>query len=344
MPYHVFGVRAGAAAVISAWTFLAMARSGSCILAIAASSSVFPSALAASALSSRTRSRAAAFSSALNALDAGLVALVRFARFCVVLVAVLVGAILRAPVRELTRTILSLLPQCAALTSSIPLKRSLGKASRPHQNRSSSWEMAGLAAKTFRCAAEDSVRVPDSLSCKRRECYQPRERLHLGAPASFRPQRPRYRQHVYLHTRRLSLGADNALRGRLEILRRRGRDVHEGLWIAIHEWKPAALHLHHDAVAATKHVVYIGHREVHGFNAPRRKRLGLLEALPKLSAKGPAADELLIPREPHDRRADVRPSRRAAVSGGIAPVRRIDIDQFHHPVGVGPGRRNEEPR
>src|SRR4030081_2472718 len=91
-----------------------MARSGSCILAIAASSSVFPSALAASALSSRTRSRAGAFSSALNPLDAVSVALVRFARFCVVLVVVLVGAILCAPVRELTTTILSLLPHWLA--------------------------------------------------------------------------------------------------------------------------------------------------------------------------------------------------------------------------------------
>src|SRR5438445_484828 len=85
-----------------------MARSGSCILAIAASSSVFPSALAASALSSRTRSRAAAFSSALNPLDAVSVALVRLARFCVVLVAVLVGALLCAPVPALTRTIVRL--------------------------------------------------------------------------------------------------------------------------------------------------------------------------------------------------------------------------------------------
>src|ERR1700730_660548 len=102
IPYHVFGVRAGAAAVISAWTFLAMARSGSCIRAIAASSSVLPSALAASALSSRTRSRAAAFSSALNPLDAAALALVRFAGFCGLLVAALVGAMLRAPVRGLT--------------------------------------------------------------------------------------------------------------------------------------------------------------------------------------------------------------------------------------------------
>src|SRR5207253_10445334 len=96
MPYHVFGVRAGAAAVISAWTFLAMVRSGSCILAIAASSSVFPSALAASALSSRTRARAAAFSSGLNPLDALPFALVRFADCLVALVAALVGAMFRA--------------------------------------------------------------------------------------------------------------------------------------------------------------------------------------------------------------------------------------------------------
>src|SRR5258708_20644566 len=69
IPYQVFGARAGAAALIRAWTFLAIARSDSCIFAIAASSSVSPSALAASAFSSRTRSRAAAFSSAENPPD-----------------------------------------------------------------------------------------------------------------------------------------------------------------------------------------------------------------------------------------------------------------------------------
>src|SRR6202166_2206390 len=93
IPYHVFGVSAGAAAVISAWTFLAMARSGSCILAIAATSSVFPSALAASALSSRTRSRAAAFSSALNPLDGLAFAVARFAGFGLAVAAAFVGGI-----------------------------------------------------------------------------------------------------------------------------------------------------------------------------------------------------------------------------------------------------------
>src|SRR5439155_15444883 len=93
------------------WNFLAIAISGSCTLAIAASSSAFPSALAASAFRSRTRSRGAAFSSALTPLYAVSVALVRFARFCVVLVAVWVADIHRAPVRQLTTTLLSLSPQ-----------------------------------------------------------------------------------------------------------------------------------------------------------------------------------------------------------------------------------------
>src|SRR5665213_225630 len=79
IPYQVFGASAGAAALIREWRFLAMVRSGSCIFAIAASSSVSPSALAASALSSRARSFIAAFSSALNPLDVLPLALVRFA-------------------------------------------------------------------------------------------------------------------------------------------------------------------------------------------------------------------------------------------------------------------------
>jgi hypothetical protein len=54
--------------------------------------------LAASAFSSRARSRIAAFSSALNPWDAELFVLVRFADFGLVLVAVFVGAMVRAPV------------------------------------------------------------------------------------------------------------------------------------------------------------------------------------------------------------------------------------------------------
>src|SRR5207253_11217984 len=47
IPYQVLGTSVGAAALIRECTFLAMARSGPCIFAIAASTSVSPSALAA---------------------------------------------------------------------------------------------------------------------------------------------------------------------------------------------------------------------------------------------------------------------------------------------------------
>ncbi len=67
IPYQVVGDRAGALAVMIAWSRLAMARSGSGIAAILASTALSPS--AASAFSSRTRSFIAARSSAVNPLD-----------------------------------------------------------------------------------------------------------------------------------------------------------------------------------------------------------------------------------------------------------------------------------
>jgi hypothetical protein len=60
------------------------------------------------AFSSRARSRIAAFSSALNPWDALPFVLLRFADCGWVLVAVFVGAIIRAPVRELMGTTLIL--------------------------------------------------------------------------------------------------------------------------------------------------------------------------------------------------------------------------------------------
>src|SRR5438093_2780185 len=77
MPYQVFGERAGALALMIAWSRLAMARSGSCIAAIFASTSPSPSALPffprgprrASAFSSWARSFIAARSSSVNPLD-----------------------------------------------------------------------------------------------------------------------------------------------------------------------------------------------------------------------------------------------------------------------------------
>src|SRR5687768_2245013 len=76
IPYQVFGERAGALAVMMAWSRLAMARSDPFISAIFASRALSPSALAASAFSSLARSFTAAFSSSVNPLDFLLAAVV----------------------------------------------------------------------------------------------------------------------------------------------------------------------------------------------------------------------------------------------------------------------------
>src|SRR5260221_10528766 len=63
IPYQVFGERAGALALMIAWSRLAIARSGAGISAIFASTALSLLACAALAFSSFTRSLAAAFSS-----------------------------------------------------------------------------------------------------------------------------------------------------------------------------------------------------------------------------------------------------------------------------------------
>src|ERR671934_2746454 len=72
IPYQVLGERAGALALTIAWSRSAIARSGSGISAIFASTSLSPSALPARgpAFSSRARSFIAARSSSVNRLDA----------------------------------------------------------------------------------------------------------------------------------------------------------------------------------------------------------------------------------------------------------------------------------
>src|SRR5438034_2180999 len=113
IPYQVFGERAGALALMIAWSRLAMARSGSRIAAIFASTSPSPSALSffprgrrrASAFSSWARSFIAARSSSVNPFDFLLIAVVLLADFCVAffrglsMAAILAAARLRATVR-----------------------------------------------------------------------------------------------------------------------------------------------------------------------------------------------------------------------------------------------------
>src|SRR5256714_286290 len=80
IPYQVVGERAGALALMTAWSRLPMARSGSDIPAIFASKSLSPSAL--SAFVSLTRSLIADRSSAVNASAFFMVAVVPLADFC----------------------------------------------------------------------------------------------------------------------------------------------------------------------------------------------------------------------------------------------------------------------
>src|SRR5207249_8527774 len=87
MPYQVFGDRPGALALMITWSRSAMARSGSRIAAIFASTSLSPSALSlfarAPAFNSWARSFIAARSSSVNPLDFLLIAVVLSADFCV---------------------------------------------------------------------------------------------------------------------------------------------------------------------------------------------------------------------------------------------------------------------
>src|SRR2546421_6441652 len=81
IPYQVVGERAGALALMTAWSRLAIARSGSGISAIFASRSLSPSALRAATFCSWTRSIIAAFSSSVNPSYLFLVAVVVLAGF-----------------------------------------------------------------------------------------------------------------------------------------------------------------------------------------------------------------------------------------------------------------------
>src|SRR5205807_7411428 len=87
IPYQVFDERTGALALMISWSRLAMARSGSGISAILASTSLSPSALflltRSSAFSSLARSFIAARSSSVNPLDFLLITAVLLADSCV---------------------------------------------------------------------------------------------------------------------------------------------------------------------------------------------------------------------------------------------------------------------
>src|SRR5438105_7144795 len=93
IPYQVLGERAGALALMRAWSRFAMARSGPDISAIFASTALSSSALPAAAFSSRARSFTAARSSSVNPLDVFPVAVVFLADVCAAFLAAFLSAI-----------------------------------------------------------------------------------------------------------------------------------------------------------------------------------------------------------------------------------------------------------
>ena len=105
------------------------------------------------------------------------------------------------------------------------------------------------------------------------------------------------------------------------------------------------MHLHHDAMAATEIVQHIGDLEVDRFHLARCHRLGLFHAVAELAAQGLAAHQLLVACLADFRWRDIFRAITATGCGGILfPLRRVDIDQFHHPVAIAAGGRDEQAR
>src|SRR6266702_827911 len=124
IPYQSLGERAGALALMMAWSRLAMTRSGFGISAIFASTSLSPSVLSplgprrAAAFSSRARSFIAARSSSVNPLDVLPIAVVLLADFCVTFVAVFFSAIARSSSCQLSSWIRIRLPAGSRMAQS----------------------------------------------------------------------------------------------------------------------------------------------------------------------------------------------------------------------------------
>ena len=76
------------------------------------------------------------------------------------------------------------------------------------------------------------------------------------------------------------------------------------------------MHLDHDTVSAPEGVVDVGHGEIDCLNLPRNEGHRFLEAVPELSPKGLAPDQLLVPGKHDGRGRDVFDV--AEPAGGLA--------------------------
>src|SRR5665647_2188055 len=85
-----------------------------------------------------------------------------------------------------------------------------------------------------------------------------------------------------------------------------GGDIHKGLGIAVHQGKPGALHLNHDAVAAAESMQNVRHGKLNLADLARLEGFRFLEAVPELAAENVATHKLLITSHVDMRRVWVR--------------------------------------
>src|SRR5437763_111576 len=58
-----------------------------------------------------------------------------------------------------------------------------------------------------------------------------------------------------------------------------GGNIDEALWVAVHQWKPCALDLHHQAMIAAEGVKDVGNRELDFCDFARFERLWFFKAV-----------------------------------------------------------------
>ncbi len=134
----------------------------------------------------------------------------------------------------------------------------------------------------------------------------------------------------HLEMRRHLAGVVDALGRFLEIRLLGAVDVDKCLGVAVDQREPGALDLDHDLVTGAEGVGDVLQREI-----DRRR--------PGWETNGSGFDRLLrnLPRITSPRTSCWKPPNLTPDCVGV--VVGIDVDQLDDPVGIGPGRRNEEP-
>src|SRR5579862_3882677 len=157
--------------------------------------------------------------------------------------------------------------------------------------------------------------------------YHTRHASARIAPA--RPALPSPRDHRQFYVALFPPRVINPLRRLLIIARLSPENIRdERLWIPIIQWKPAGLDLHHQAMAGQEHVICVWQLETIEQRLPCRDRFCRLQTLAIAPAKNVGGDHQLI-------------AAQCRLEGHLV---RVDIDQFHHPVGIRAARRCHQMR